>query len=211
MNMKSREISRRDFIKNLGSGAIGAGVALNVLPLAGNAMPEKDGNALEARKLYPLSITVNGKKTDVKIEPQMTLVELLRDKLKLTGTKTVCNHGECGACTVLLDGLPVYSCHMLALDANGKTVTTIEGLMTGETLHPIQEAFIDHDGLQCGFCTPGQIMAAQGLLLKHPVPTKEQVIEGLSGNVCRCAAYPGILKSVLAAAEKNRKDQHSGK
>jgi aerobic-type carbon monoxide dehydrogenase small subunit (CoxS/CutS family) len=134
----------------------------------------------------------------------MTLAELIREKLELTGTKIVCNHGECGACTVLLNNAPVYSCHLLAIDADGKEVVTIEGLMNGEELHPIQQAFIDHDGLQCGFCTPGQIMAAQGLLIKNKKPGRKEIIEEMSGNICRCAAYPNILESVIAAAEQQK-------
>jgi aerobic-type carbon monoxide dehydrogenase small subunit (CoxS/CutS family) len=135
------------------------------------------------------------------VEPRTTLAELLRNRLKLTGTKIVCNQGECGGCTVLMNGKAVYSCHMLALDAAGKEITTIEGLMSGEKLHPIQQAFIDHDGLQCGFCTPGQIMAAEEILIKNSKPSKEEILDGMSGNLCRCAAYPNILKSVVAAAE----------
>jgi aerobic-type carbon monoxide dehydrogenase small subunit (CoxS/CutS family) len=130
-------------------------------------------------------------------------VELLRDHLELTGTKIGCNQGECGSCTVLVNGKAVYSCHILALDVAGKNVVTVEGLMKGEELHPVQEAFIEHDGLQCGYCTPGQIMAAQALLLKNPKPDKNEIIEGMSGNICRCAAYPNIIKSVVAAAENN--------
>jgi xanthine dehydrogenase YagT iron-sulfur-binding subunit len=136
--------------------------------------------------------------------PETTLVEVLRDHLNLTGTKVTCNQGECGACTVLMDGKPVYSCHLLAVDAEGTEITTIEGLMDGEKLHPIQEAFIEHDGLQCGFCTPGQIMAAQGILNKKGNPTRDDILEGMSGNLCRCAAYPNILASAVAAAEKTK-------
>ena len=117
----------------------------------------------------------------------------------------MCNHGECGACTVLLDGKAVYSCHLLALDAAGKEVVTIEGLMDGEKLHPIQEVFIEHDGLQCGFCTPGQIMSAQAIILENPSPGRKEIIKGMSGNLCRCAAYPNILKSAIAAAEISKK------
>ncbi|MEJ2050441.1 MAG: (2Fe-2S)-binding protein [Calditrichota bacterium] len=145
---------------------------------------------------------VNGREVKLYVKPRTTLVEVLRNHLELTGTKVVCNHGECGACTVLLDGVAVYSCQMLALDAASKEVTTIEGLMNGEDLHPIQQAFIDHDGLQCGFCTPGQIIATQAILLKNKKPSREEIIEGLSGNLCRCSAYPKILDSAIAAAEK---------
>ncbi|MFC2136494.1 (2Fe-2S)-binding protein [Bacteroidota bacterium] len=149
-----------------------------------------------------MKLKVNGKNLRLMIQPETTLVEILRDKLQLTGTKISCNNGECGGCTVLLDGNAVYSCHMLALDAAGKEVITIEGLMNGEELHPLQQAFIDEDGLQCGFCTPGQIMAAYALLLNNPAPTKDEITEAMSGNLCKCAAYPNIIKSVQKAAVK---------
>jgi len=190
-------ISRRKFMKGLGSGVVGSTVLIQSLPaITQDAKPKLH----EGRVL--LALTVNGNPVRLLIEPSTTLAEVLRDRLQLTGTKIVCNHGECGACTVLLDGKAVYSCHLLALDAGGKQVTTIEGLMDGEKLHPIQDAFIEHDGYQCGFCTPGQVIAAQALLQKNPNPTKDQVVEGMSGNLCRCAAYPNIIDSVLAAAEK---------
>ncbi|MEJ2544223.1 MAG: (2Fe-2S)-binding protein [Calditrichaceae bacterium] len=200
--MSPKEISRRKFIKNLGGGVVGAGVAIQSLsgkPQKESRPPSKSDSAVE------LSFVVNKKPVTLMVEPETTLAEVLRDDLKLIGTKVVCNHGECGACTVLLDGRAVYSCHMLALDAQGKSVTTIEGLMDGEKLHPIQEAFVEHDGLQCGFCTPGQIMSAEAILIKNTKPGKEEIIEGMSGNLCRCAAYPNILKSAVAAAEKLNK------
>ena len=157
--------------------------------------PLHDGKVL-------IVLKVNDKQIRLLIEPRTTLAQVLRDQLHLTGTKIICNQGECGGYTVLLDGKAVYSCHILALDAAGKEVTTIEGLLNGEKLHPIQQAFIDHDGYQCGFCTPGQIMSAQGLLLKNSKPDREQVKEAMAGNLCRCSAYPNIVESVLAAAEK---------
>ncbi|MCP5107378.1 MAG: (2Fe-2S)-binding protein [bacterium] len=194
---KPKQISRRKFIQGVGTGVIGGAV----LPNALSAKQKKT----QPQKPHPgkelLVLKVNGKPVRAMIEPQTTLAEFLRNDLKLTGTKVVCNQGECGACTVLMDGKAIYSCHILALDAAGKDVLTIEGLLSGEKLHPIQEAFVQHDGLQCGFCTPGQILAAQALLLKHPKPTGEQVKEGMAGNLCRCAAYPNIFKSVMAAAE----------
>ncbi len=195
---KPKSISRRKFLQGVGTGVIGGAVlpgALSGEKKKKKEQPPHPGNEL-------LTLNVNGKNVRAMIEPRTTLAELLRDHLNLTGTKIVCNQGECGGCTVLLDGKAIYSCHTLALDAQGKKVVTIEGLLTGEKLHPIQQAFIDHDGLQCGFCTPGQVMAAQALLLKHPKPTPQQVKEGMAGNLCRCAAYPNIIKSVLAAAEK---------
>ena len=193
---ESKGISRRKFIKGVGTGVIGSSVVIGTL----HAGPKQAQKRLPAGT-ETLFLKVNGKTVNLKIDPETTLIEVLRDFLHLTGTKLVCNQGQCGACTVLLDGVAVYSCHMLALDAAGKSVTTIEGLLSGEKLHPIQEAFVDHDGMQCGFCTPGQIMAAQALLFKNAKPTKDQVLEGMSGNICRCGAYPKIIESVLAAVE----------
>lgn len=198
-------ISRRKFMKGLGTGVVGSTVLIQSLPAISKPVEPMPH---EGRIL--LSLTVNGKPQRMLIAARTTLAEVLRDQLQLTGTKVVCNHGECGACTVLLDGKAVYSCHILARDAEGKEVTTIEGLMTGEKLHPIQDAFVEHDGYQCGFCTPGQVMAAQALLLKNPRPTKDQVVEGMSGNLCRCAAYPNIIDSVLAAAEKALESSSDG-
>lgn len=195
---KPKQISRRKFLQGVGTGVIGSAVIPGAL--SGEKKKKQEPPPHPGKEL--LVLNVNGKQIRAMIEPQTTLAELLRNHLNLTGTKIVCNHGECGGCTVLLDGKAVYSCHILALDTQGKKVVTIEGLLTGEKLHPIQQTFIDHDGLQCGFCTPGQIMAAQALLLKHPKPTPNQVKEGMAGNLCRCAAYPNIIKSVMAAAEK---------
>jgi aerobic-type carbon monoxide dehydrogenase small subunit (CoxS/CutS family) len=197
---KPRKLTRRNFIKGVGTGVVGTyaivpGVEIISKKIAKETFDDDEGKTL-------LNLKVNGKKIRTKIEPRTTLAELLRDKLNLTGTKIVCNHGECGSCTVLLDNKAVYSCHILAMDAEGKEVTTVEGLLSGEKLNPIQEAFIEHDGIQCGFCTPGQIMSAQALLNKNPKPTKEQILDGMSGNICRCSAYPNIIKSIVAAAEK---------
>ena len=196
---KPRKFTRRKFIKGVGTGVAGAYAFVPGIERISKKIIDE---TLDEEGKSQLSLIVNGKRIKTKVEPRTTLAELLRDKLKLTGTKIVCNQGECGSCTVLLDGKAVYSCHMLALDADGREVTTIEGLLTGEKLSPVQEAFIDHDGIQCGFCTPGQIMSAQALLNKNPRPTKEQILDGMSGNICRCAAYPNIIKSVVAAAEK---------
>jgi len=190
-------ISRRKFMKGIGSGVVGSTVLVQSLPALSEQLATAEA-VHEGKQL--LSFKVNGRAVKLMVEPRTTLAEVLRDSLQLTGTKIVCNQGECGACTVLLNGNAVYSCHVLALDAAGKEVTTIEGLMNGESLHPIQQAFIDKDGLQYGFCTPRQIMAAHALLLKNPTPTREQVQDGMAGNLCRCAAYPKIVDSVLAAA-----------
>jgi xanthine dehydrogenase YagT iron-sulfur-binding subunit len=198
---KPRGITRRKFLKNIGAGVVGTTVAMSSLK-AGTKDPKGEDKVPLHQNRVPLSLQVNGKKITVLVEPQTSLADVLRDQLHLTGTKIVCNHGECGACTVLLDNKAVYSCHMLALDAANKSVITIEGLMNGEELHPLQQAFVEHDGMQCGFCTPGQIMAAQAILLKNPRPSRSDVLTGMSGNLCRCAAYPHIIESVLAASEK---------
>lgn len=198
--LKIKGVSRRKFIQGLGTGVIGGAVLPHAISAAEKSDKRKIPLEHEGKEL--VSLKVNGKSVRFMIEPRTTLAELLRDQLQLTGTKIVCNQGECGGCTVLVDGKAIYSCHILALDVDGTEVTTIEGLLDGEKLHPIQQAFIDHDGYQCGFCTPGQIMAAQALLLKNPRPTKEQVMGSMAGNLCRCSAYPKIVDSVLAAAEK---------
>ena len=149
----------------------------------------------------PLILEVNGRRQALEVEPRRTLLEALRIDLGLTGTKVACNMGNCGACTVVVDGAAVYSCLTLALDCAGKSITTVEGLSQDGGLHPLQQAFVQHDALQCGFCTPGQIMAAHALLQRNPHPTEVEVIAEMSGNLCRCGAYRGIVKAVLAAAQ----------
>jgi len=148
---------------------------------------------------------VNGRLYEVLIDPQTTLGEVLRDELGLTGTKYSCGVGECGACTVLIDDQPTLSCCTLAITAREKNILTIEGLAKGTTLHPIQKAFIDYGAIQCGFCTPGMTLSAKALLDRNPNPTKEEVKEGLAGNLCRCTGYVKIVDAVLAAAEVMRK------
>jgi aerobic-type carbon monoxide dehydrogenase small subunit (CoxS/CutS family) len=149
----------------------------------------------------PLTLTVNDIAYTIYVEPNSTLLDVLRDKLGLTGTKKSCNEGECGACTILMDGKPVASCLVLAVDAQNKKITTIEGLADGEKLHPLQESFVKHGGIQCGFCTPGMIMSAQALLDENPDPTSLEVRKGISGNLCRCTGYQQIIDSILAAAK----------
>jgi carbon-monoxide dehydrogenase small subunit len=149
----------------------------------------------------PLTLTVNDIAYRIYVEPNSTLLDVLRDKLGLTGTKKSCNEGECGACTVLMDGKPAASCLVLAVDAQNKKITTIEGLADGEKLHPLQESFVKHGGIQCGFCTPGMIMSAKALLDENPDPTPLEVRRGISGNLCRCTGYQQIIDSILAAAK----------
>ena len=198
---KPKEFSRRNFIKGVGTGFAATYAYSPGIAKITKKIEKETKDLIEGKQ--SLSLVVNNHPVELMIRPETTLVELLRDHLELTGTKIGCNQGECGSCTVLVNGKAVYSCHILALDVAGKNVVTVEGLLNGEELHPIQQAFIDHDGLQCGYCTPGQIMAAQALLLKNPKPDKDEVIKGMSGNICRCAAYPNIIKSVVAASENN--------
>jgi carbon-monoxide dehydrogenase small subunit len=154
-------------------------------------------------------ITVNGERRTVEVEPRLLLAHMLRQGLKLTGTHTGCDTTNCGACTVLFDGRPIKSCTMLAVQADGHEVTTVEGLAGQSELHPVQEGFKDEHGLQCGFCTPGMMMAAKALLDQNPDPTEEEVRWALSGNLCRCTGYQNIVKSVLWAAQKLRSQQAS--
>ena len=150
----------------------------------------------------PVSITVNGKQYDKMVEPRMLLVYFLREELALTGTHIGCDTSSCGACTVHLDGKALKSCTMLAVQANGKSVTTIEGMATGDTLHPLQEGFHQEHGLQCGFCTPGIIMCAADMLKNNPNPTEHEIRKSLEGNFCRCTGYHNIVKSIQYAAKK---------
>jgi carbon-monoxide dehydrogenase small subunit len=148
-----------------------------------------------------VSLNVNGQSYDLALAPHRTLLEVLREDVGLTGTKRGCDDGDCGACTVLVDGAPITSCMMLAVDAQGKAITTIEGLAVNGKLHPLQRAFIDHGALQCGFCTPGMILTAKYLLDENPHPTDEEIREGLAGNLCRCTGYVQILEAVEACRD----------
>ena len=149
--------------------------------------------------------TVNGESHEIMIEPSITLLDVLRDDIGLTGTKCGCGAGDCGACTVLIDGKPTLSCLTLAIAARERNILTIEGLADGNNLHPIQKAFLEYGGLQCGFCTPGMILSTKALLDENPNPTKEEVKAGLAGNLCRCTGYVKIIDAVMAAAEMMRK------
>jgi carbon-monoxide dehydrogenase small subunit len=153
-----------------------------------------------------VTIIVNGEKRTAEIEPRLLLAHLIRQGFRLTGTHTGCDTSNCGACTVLFDGKPIKSCTMLAVQADGHDVTTVEGLATASELHPVQEGFKDEHGLQCGFCTPGMMLTAKALLDENPDPTEDEVRWALSGNLCRCTGYQNIVKSVLWAAEKLRSE-----
>lgn len=154
----------------------------------------------KAQQIFELSVIVNGQSWNGQVPVQETLLEFLRNRLGLTGTKRSCESQICGACTVLVDNQAMSSCNYLALEAHGKTVLSIEGLAVGDRLDPLQEAFIRNMGFQCGFCTPGQLMMAKALLLENPSPTREQIVEWMNGNICRCGAYPAITASILEVA-----------
>ncbi len=151
-----------------------------------------------------VKLTVNNELFEVAINLNRTLLEVLREELSLTGTKESCGQGACGSCTVLLDGLPVRSCLLLAVEAEGREITTIEGLSQGEKLHPVQEAFIEHHAIQCGFCSPGMILTATALLEVNPKPTEDEIRHALSGNICRCTGYAKIIGAVKSLADSGR-------
>jgi aerobic-type carbon monoxide dehydrogenase small subunit (CoxS/CutS family) len=200
-NGKERKgVSRREFLKVAGTSA-----AITEL-LTGHKVEASAEKVVRIPRAQTVTVTlrVNGKVYKLQLEPRVTLLDALRNHLNLTGTKKVCDRGECGACTVLMDGKPVYSCMMLAVDAEGHDIVTIEGLAKDGKLHPVQEAFVEHDALQCGFCTPGFIMAAVGLLNQNKAPSPEDVKKALAGNICRCGVYPRILAAVLDAAKRMR-------
>ncbi|MFW6082152.1 MAG: (2Fe-2S)-binding protein, partial [Desulfosalsimonas sp.] len=154
-----------------------------------------------------LSLDINGKSQTVLVEPRWTLLYVLREAIGMTGTKIGCDRGECGACTVLIDDIPRYSCMTLAVEAEGKRITTLEGLMKGEELGAVQQAFAEEDAFQCGYCTPGQIMSVEGLLRQNPEPSMEEIRTGVSGNLCRCGAYTHIFRAAEKAAGLKKKDK----
>ena len=153
-------------------------------------------------KTYPLAMIVNGRSVAVKIDADELLVDVLRDRLGLIGTKVGCNEGECGACTVIMDGDPVLSCLIPALRAQGRQITTIEGLSEGDTLHPLQQAFVEHGAVQCGYCIPGFIMSAKALLDGNPHPNREEIKEAIAGNLCRCTGYVKIIEAIESVADQ---------
>jgi len=191
-------VSRRGFITSMGAGVVGT-AALGARPSEAAPSP-----VVAAGDTVTVNVTVNAIPRRVAVEPRTTLLEVLRGPLGLTGAKPACERGECGACTVLVNGETRYACMMLAVEAEGAEVTTVEGLLDGETLGPVQQAFVEKDGLQCGFCTSGQVMAVEGLLRKKKDPTPEEIREGVSGNLCRCGAYAHIFEAARRAAELKR-------
>jgi xanthine dehydrogenase YagT iron-sulfur-binding subunit len=190
-------VSRRDFLK---ISTIAAAVPVvsgpKMVLAAGEQVP------VHGPGKVPMTFNVNGKTYKANLEPRVTLLDALRDSLDITGAKRVCDKAECGACTVLLDAKPVYACSMLAIEGQGKKITTVEALMENGKLHPIQQAFVDNDASQCGFCTPGFVVACKAMLDKHPDPSPDDLLHELSGNICRCGTYAGIRGAIAQAARK---------
>jgi xanthine dehydrogenase YagT iron-sulfur-binding subunit len=190
-------VSRREFLK---ISSISVAVPLvagpQVVMAAGEEVPVYGPGKV------PVELTINGRKSKLELEPRVTLLDALRDNLDITGAKRVCDRGECGACTVMIDDKTVYACSMLAIEAQGKQITTVEALMQGGKLHPIQQAFVDHDASQCGFCTPGFVVSCKAFLDKHPHPSPDDIRRGLSGNLCRCGTYAGIREVITQAARR---------
>jgi xanthine dehydrogenase YagT iron-sulfur-binding subunit len=192
-------LTRRQFLESVGLGAMAVAATGSIV-----SIPDASADAMLPGAVNRITLRVNDRNHNLLVEPRWTLLYVLREKLGLTGTKPGCERGECGACTVLLDGVPRYSCATLAVEAEGVRITTVEGLMRGEELGAVQQAFLEHDAFQCGYCTPGQVMAAEGLLRKNPHPSPEEVRHGMSGNLCRCGAYHHIFEAVKKAGELKR-------
>ncbi len=187
-------MTRRGFLELMGAGAAAAAAS----PGLG---AESATGVTDSIEVTRLRLLINGRSHRLIVEPRWSLLFVLREKLGLTGTKVGCERGECGACTVLIDGQPRYACMILAVEAVGKEITTLEGLMKGEELGPVQQAFLEQDAFQCGYCTPGQIMAIEGLLRSNPNPSLEEIRRAVSGNLCRCGTYAHIFKAAQRAAE----------
>jgi xanthine dehydrogenase YagT iron-sulfur-binding subunit len=192
------DVSRRDFLR-------GAGVAVSGGLLTGEAAavaaPPAPATPILGPGKVPITLRINGKAQKLELEPRVTLLDALRNHLDLTGAKKVCDRAVCGACTVTLDGKPVYACGVLAIEAQGKNIQTIESLAVGGKLHPVSAAFVEHDAQQCGFCTPGFVMAVKAFLDRNPDPTMKDVEKGLGGNLCRCGTYVGVRQAALEAAK----------
>lgn len=197
-NRQSLNVSRRDFLKGMGTTAVAATLTTAALP----SPPDVEAALPSGVKEAVIQLNVNGQVHRLKVKSHWTLLEVLRNELGLTGAKRFCDRGSCGACTVIMEEKAIYACSRLAIEADGKNITTIEGLADGEKLHPIQEAFVEHDGFQCGFCTSGVILSAKALLDKTPRPSRGEIKEALSGNICRCSSYTKIIESVVAASQK---------
>lgn len=198
------DLSRRSFLRGSAVTTAGATMVNATSALLARAETAENSASGAGPDVVPITLQVNGATRALRVEPRATLAEVLRGPLGLTGTKIGCNRGACGACTVLVDAQPVCSCMMLAIDVGARPVTTIEGLAQGDTLHPVQQAFIEHDALQCGYCTPGMLMSCAALLDRMPAADADDVRAAISGHVCRCGTYPHVVTATLAAAKVSR-------
>jgi len=206
MNQKpsSPVVDRRTFLKGLGTSAVAvASVQVGAMADEINKAAGPGGASPQGPGAVPVTLTINGEKKDFQLEPRVTLLDALRNYGPLTGTKEVCDRGTCGACSVLIDGKLTYSCMKLAIDTQGREITTIEGLAKDGQLTPVQQAFIECDALMCGFCTPGLVMATTALLAENPKPTVDEIKRACSGNLCRCGTYPHIIKAALKASDQS--------
>jgi xanthine dehydrogenase YagT iron-sulfur-binding subunit len=192
---KPFSVSRRNFLKTAGVGSL----ATAVTGVAVGDAEAQTGARVVGPGEVPVSLMVNGKKVDLRIEPRVTLLDAIRMRADLTGNKRVCDRGTCGACTMIIDGRTAYSCSTLAIEVQGKQIRTVDGLANGAALHPVQQAFCDKDGLMCGFCTPGFVMATVALLEKHPNPTPAQAHRLLDGNICRCGTFVRVMEAATTA------------
>jgi xanthine dehydrogenase YagT iron-sulfur-binding subunit len=199
---ESSGISRRDFFR---SGATGA-VSTALLSTGATKGQGSEDTAILGPGEVEIKLSLNGKIRKLSVEPRRTLLDALRDELDITGAKKVCDRGTCGACTVLMDGKPVYACSILAVEAEGKQIVTVEGLGSEDQLHPLQKAFANHDAQQCGFCTPGFVVASKAFLDRHPNPSTKEIKQGLGGNLCRCGTYVGVREAILETAAKGGSD-----
>ena len=188
------KISRREFLETTAAGGVTAAMSAPAFEAEAQTVPQSPLTGIE------ISLNINGEMRSVTVDPRSTLLDTIRDRLDLTGTKKGCDRGECGACTIHIDGRRVLSCMILAVMAEGKEIVTIEGLAKGDDLHPVQSAFIEHDALQCGYCTSGQVMSAVACIREGHAGSDDEIREFMSGNICRCAAYPQIVAAVRAAA-----------
>lgn len=196
-----KPVTRRQFLTGIGTGATTVAVSGS---LFSTVSAEKVQPVKGPTDVGQITLNVNGREYRVLVEPRWTLLYVLREKIGLTGAKEGCSRGECGACTVLIDGVTRYACLTLALEAEGRAVTTVEGLMKGEALGPVQTAFVEEDAFQCGYCTSGQIMSVEGLLRENPSPSIDEIRTAVSGNICRCGAYVNIFKAADSAAKQRK-------